>query len=93
MYKIDRLHQIKMQNFESFECCSVLTISVFSAVDLKAGMVHAQPDVGGVVVGPEHVVHVEDDRLSGHVQHVGLVHLVGCESLNCCVMRRDTYCG
>ena len=27
-------------------------------------MIDAQPDVGGVVVGPEHVVHVEDDGLA-----------------------------
>ena len=37
---------------------------------------HPQPHIGSVVVGPEHVVDVEDDRLPGHVEHGRLVHLL-----------------
>ena len=37
---------------------------------------HPQSNIGSVVVGPEHVVDVEDDRLPGHIEHGGLVHLL-----------------
>ena len=54
----------------------VATISVLSAIDLEAGVVHPNPHGGGVVVGPEHVIDVKDDGLPGHVQDGSLLHLL-----------------
>jgi hypothetical protein len=39
----------------------VAAVGVLPAVDFQAGVVDAEPDVPGVVIGPEHVVDVEDD--------------------------------
>ena len=39
-------------------------------------LAYPQPNVGSVVVGPKHVVDVEDDRLPGHVEHGRLVDLL-----------------
>jgi hypothetical protein len=49
----------------------VAAVRVFSAVNLETGMVHSESHVSGVVVGPEHVVDVEDDRFAGSVVFVG----------------------
>ena len=51
-------------------------ISVLPPIHLQAGMVDSHPEVAGVVVGPEHVVDVEDDGLAGHVQNGSLLHLL-----------------
>ena len=52
------------------------SVGVLAAVHLEAGVVDAHAEVGGVVVGPEHVVDVEDDGLPGHVQNGSLLHLL-----------------
>ena len=39
-------------------------------------LAYPQPNVGSVVVGPEHVVDVEYDGLPGDVEHGGLIHLL-----------------
>ena len=57
----------------------VASVGVLAAVHLEAGVVDAHAEVGGVVVGPEHVVDVEDDRLPGHVQYGGFLYLLSCE--------------
>ena len=52
-------------------------ISVLPPIHLQAGMVDSHPEVAGVVVGPEHVVDVEDDGFPGHVQYGGFLYLLG----------------
>ena len=54
-------------------------ISVLPPIHLQAGMVDSHPEVAGVVVGPEHVVDVEDDGFPGHVQYGGFLYLLGCQ--------------
>jgi len=45
------------------------TISILSPIHLQPRVVDPQPHVRRVVVGPEHVVDVENDRLTGHVKY------------------------
>jgi len=47
----------------------VSTISIFSPIHLQPRVVDPQPHVGRVVVGPEHVVDVQDDWLTGHIKY------------------------
>ena len=54
----------------------VTSIGVLSTVHLKARVIHSDPHGGGVVVGPEHVVNVEDDGLSRHVEYGSFLHLL-----------------
>jgi len=39
-------------------------VGVFSSVNLQTGVVDADAHAGGVIIGPEHVIDVEDHRLS-----------------------------
>ena len=55
----------------------VTSIGVLSAVNLEARVIHPDPHGGGVVIGPEHVVNIEDDGLSGHVKDGSFLHLLG----------------
>ena len=49
----------------------VASVSVLPAVNFESGMVNTETDVSGVVVGPEHVVDVENDGLASSVVVVG----------------------
>ena len=51
-------------------------VSVLPPVHLQTRMIDSHSEVAGVVVGPEHVVDVEDDGLAGHVQNGSLLHLL-----------------
>ena len=51
------------------------SISVFSSIDFQTRVVDTNTHAGGVVVGPEHVINVQDDRLSGHVKDRSLLYL------------------
>jgi len=55
----------------------VTSIGVLSAVHLEARVIHPDAHGRGIVVGPEHVVNVEDDGLSGHVKDGSFLHLLG----------------
>jgi len=54
----------------------VAPIGVLSAVHLEARVIHPDTHGGGVVVSPEHVVYVEDDRLPGHVKDGSFLYLL-----------------
>ena len=54
----------------------VTPIGVLPPIHLQAGVIHPDPHGRGVVVGPEHVVDVEDDWFSGHVEDGGLLNLL-----------------
>lgn len=54
----------------------VTPIGVLSPVHLETRVIHPDPHGRGVVVGPEHVVDVEDDWLPGHVEDGGLLNLL-----------------
>jgi len=45
------------------------TVCIFSSINLQTRVVDAKTHVSRVVVGPEHVVDVEDDRLARHVKN------------------------
>ena len=61
---------------DSGEWEGVTTICVLSSIHLQTTVIHTHTQGGGVLVGPEHVVDVEDDGLPGHVQDAGLLHLL-----------------
>jgi len=52
------------------------TVGILSAVDLQTRVIDSNTEVTGVVIGPEHVVYVQYDRLPGDVQYGGLLHLL-----------------
>ena len=54
----------------------VTPIGVLSAVHLEARVIHPDTHGGGVVVSPEHVVYVEDNRLPGHVKDGSFLYLL-----------------
>ena len=65
-------------------------VSVLPPVHLQTRMIDSHSEVAGVVVGPEHVVDVEDDRLPGHVQYGGFLYFLGCEEEDIIMFLRET---
>ena len=75
----------------------VAPVGVLAAVDLESRVIHAQAHVAGVLVGPEHVVDVKNDRLAGgghelvgvqglrgHGHALLTIHLRSCQDQNSC---------